>query len=515
MEGQVSLVEVAGPVAGAVAESILKKYLETRYVSKNPDLLRIVGELEASQVTRNEQLYSYLKGNQWREFDAYVKSNLGKDNFFRIFQQIFMFYYFLPEGEKITRKQFQNAMGIQQVRWMAEEDNLATGENTREARETAKREYENLVRNIKASKVPTKAQSNNLQRKKRVLWPYTPFVSALYKTIPLIKLVPSKISSLEICLWEDIPNLYENMQRIITDEIFSYFKRDKRGAGDNTQTRIYIDNIINTLLEKFRGSIWYNFKTDPDDMAPIHGWEGFGIASTHDRLYPIPETLNFSSLASVYCPTLIFGSLSDKTLFKFSVSNRKRPYAAHFPGAANLYDIHNHKQYIVRNWMHDFTHQSHSIRELLLQEESQLPMTQQVINYSFKKLNETCLSLAQINPGLTPENLDEQLSNPGSPLNRCLDENTLYFNQGGKNFFNTNLQDRLSKSTGINSEEVRPNNFRDEPTNGEEIARIFNDNGLLLNDPFIPEEPEARGGGRYKKGKTRKLRRKSKRTRRH
>ena len=100
-----------------------RNFFETKYSSANPGLIRIMNELANEEVEIDPDILDMIRREQWIEFDAKIFDNEGKDFFWNVLQQLFLYKYFLPDDEKITRKQFEIAMGIQQVRWMANPNN--------------------------------------------------------------------------------------------------------------------------------------------------------------------------------------------------------------------------------------------------------------------------------------------------------------------------------------------------------------------------------------------------------
>jgi len=115
------LVEQALEVPPVVEDVDLTKYAETRYLSKNKTLKRIMGQIEKGEVARDEEIFSLISTNNYQEFDAYIRAHPGREQFFRILQQILLFEY----SGIINRKQVQNSLGIQQARWACDDENCA------------------------------------------------------------------------------------------------------------------------------------------------------------------------------------------------------------------------------------------------------------------------------------------------------------------------------------------------------------------------------------------------------
>ena len=264
-----------------IQPNLKKNYVATQYASKNKDLIRILTELiNEDFLEKDITLYSLIRENKWKELDTYIQAHPGKENFWLILQQLFYFQYFVPDSEKITSKQFEISMGIQQVRWMDDDENCKVMRN-----------YE-----VKGAKF-------------------------LY--------------------WEDIP---KREQSIIVDQVFKKIEWKLYGGKNKTD----IQNL-------FLGTVWYDVnlqnKSGRVDAGSFHG---FG---SNLYIYPIPETINLSTIACVYRPILLFGSLSDGSLLKYIIRNGQRPYIAHLPDSkSNLCEVHGNKHCICAGWYHDFHH---------------------------------------------------------------------------------------------------------------------------------------------------------------
>jgi hypothetical protein len=115
------LVEEAPEVLPIIEEVDLTKYAETRYLSKNKTLKTIMSQIEKGQVTKDEEIYQLISTNNYQGFDAYIRAHPGRQEFFRILQQILLCEY----SGVIDRKQVQNSLGIQQARWACDDENCA------------------------------------------------------------------------------------------------------------------------------------------------------------------------------------------------------------------------------------------------------------------------------------------------------------------------------------------------------------------------------------------------------
>ena len=297
----------------------LKRFKETMANSGNDQLQLIVEEVLSDKIVTDAAIAELVKTNKWAEFDAYIQSNPGVANFYRIFQQLFLLY---NKKSEISRKQYQTALGIQQVRWMVDDENC--------------------------------------------------------KDMDTYSVISAKFFD-----WRDIP---ADEQNLIQVELY-----------DNIKDRLYSKTITKELNGHYNGSIWYKVETTRG--SGIGSWEGFG--SKHDY-FPITETINFSKLSCIYSPVLIFGSLSEQSLFKYIIIHKQRPYAMHFPTSkSNLCKIHGDKAMIVANWRHDL-HHSRSGN----------------CSTGFHYINDNCK---------TYENEDtivEAVKNIESPLNKCIYDKT-------------------------------------------------------------------------------------------
>jgi hypothetical protein len=247
----------------------------------------------------------------------------------------------------------------------------------------------------------------------------------------------------------------------VLDATFSYFENIPEGEKPILLNEIFTNckfKITNpaytspeSLVSFFQGTVWYNVQF----ARSVPGWPGYGSTKTW---YPIPETMNLSSIACIYAPQLVFGSLSDISLLKHIVNYQQRPFVSHIPDAkSNLCNIHNIKHCVVAAWKHDITH-------------SRSGSCKNGLSY----INGMCGGIIGTPVNITSfPQLQEDLNNPESNLSICL--NTV-------------------RDTSVNRK------------NGYYIARILNDTGVVHHESF----PVMRGGKR-KTRRTRKSSRKQSR----
>ena len=106
-------IEIVDPSIERMLENV-----ETMYIKKNRDMQNVLNTLLTTE--QNVVLLEFIQTNDLILVDNYIFVHSGKIQFFDTLQQLFYFFYV---GKTITLKQFQNAMGIQQVRWMVDDEN--------------------------------------------------------------------------------------------------------------------------------------------------------------------------------------------------------------------------------------------------------------------------------------------------------------------------------------------------------------------------------------------------------
>jgi hypothetical protein len=254
-------------------EARLKTMVETMYLSKNKELKGIARTMDTAGI--NGTLLELIQSDNWHDVDGYFRGMLGVDNFLHNLQQLLIFKY---RGDvSITRKQFQIALGIQQMIWMTDPANCLLEQNA---------------------------------------------TSLFMARVPRTRLL----------IWEQIEN---HEREIIVSELVSLLSPRYR---DGTLTSDFLN-----------GTVWYSVEVIRQNM-----WSGFG---SEKQYYPLPETLNFTSIANIYAPELVFGILGDITLTKHIAKMARRPYIANLP-TKGLCEVHNAKYYICNVWLHDFKHTS-------------------------------------------------------------------------------------------------------------------------------------------------------------
>lgn len=128
------------------------------------------------------------------------------------------------------------------------------------------------------------------------------------------------------------------------------------------EQKIYILNELSDALDldyyalqtHLRDSIWYKVSGREDDL------EGHNVFGT-GKYYGIPASYDLSALTCTHQPTIVFGSLSARTMVDFIIDHNKRPYAGHLPESkSNLYNFDDVEAGILCNWYHELFHQKKS-----------------------------------------------------------------------------------------------------------------------------------------------------------
>jgi len=279
----------------------ITKYRETQYISKNKELQRLFAELE-SGVAVDDEVYTLIRGNHFAEFDAYIRAHPGSKEFYRILQQIFLLEYFLETP--ITRKQVQNALGIQQARWAVDP--------------------ENCQKNIRGG--------NSYM-----------------------------VDDVKFHYFETLP---EEMQRVIVYTLHNDIKRalheeetiTKEDLPAILRHTIWYGVITTPQREGSLGS-WAGFKNR------ALKWSEINDIKDPISYYPLPESLQpLSRHYCLYVPELVFGLLSSPALTKHIILHQKRPYNAHLPStSSNLCNVHGNTHHLLQIWFHDYSHSSSSL----------------------------------------------------------------------------------------------------------------------------------------------------------
>jgi len=291
----------------------LKNYRETEFVSKNIKLQQLFDKLLNESVAHDVDMHRELVTNNYRWFDQFVTANPGIDNFYAILQQLFLLKYFLPAGiPPLTRKQFQNALGIQQVRWSTDPSNP----NTFPAAPLTMHFYQDFVTDphCEFNKKLMSYYSGILREDKK----YQEF-SAKDETQQRLEIS----AALQDTIW------------------YSYQPED--------YLRMYASQDI----------FW--LKADGDETIPSNGLRSTEPERLAFNYYPLPEMMwNVGDMFCFHTPELVFGVLTPQTLTKYIVINGTRPYHMHLAGerpALNLLKADGVDVMIEMFWTHDMQHE--------------------------------------------------------------------------------------------------------------------------------------------------------------
>jgi hypothetical protein len=344
----------------------LTRYRETEFVSKNKKLQALFDELVNADVELNEEIYEALTSNNYRWFDDFVRANPGVDNFYVILQQLFLIKYFLPDRPPLTRKQMQNALGIQQVRWSTDSENR----RTYPAEPLTMHYYQDFATDAFNDKLFGNALL-------RIGWGDN-------KMYPEFAAKPDAQRRLEITA-------------ALQDTIWYSFSE-----GD--YLRMYETQDI----------FW--IKADGDGNDPARDQLR---SEPTDRLqfnyFPLPEMMwNLGDMFCFHTPELIFGVLMSQTLSKFIVRNGTRPYHMHLAGerdGLNLNAADGVGVMIEMFWTHDMQHE----RLGSCDPKHMLDIINRAIHMFCRSKNiEDCTIL-------TTDNVQAEFENPRSVLNQFID----------------------------------------------------------------------------------------------
>ena len=286
----------------------LKEYIETQFISNSAILKHIIGQLKRKEKECNHTLYDLLFMNQYREFDEYISARPGRDHFYEILQQLFMFKYFLPEGKRpLTRKQIQNALGIQQARWSCDSEN----KDTYPVGQVKFNYYQELV--------PTYD---------------SPFNRALMD--------PRKGGILHEA------------------KMYPEFKIKSE------------EEKLEQVFELLKDTVWYSYDEDVflemyhRDSPSSHFWikEPYGETDVrYCNCFPLPESFaNLCEIACLHNPELIFGVLSSPTIVKYYIIHGKRPFhcqlATPESSKLNFKTADRFRTHLLSFWTHDMQHEA-------------------------------------------------------------------------------------------------------------------------------------------------------------
>lgn len=299
-------------MASLDVEIDLKDYIETQFVSNSATLKRIIGELKRKEKECNHALYDLLFMNHYKEFDEYISERPGRDHFYEILQQIFMFKYFLPEGKiPLTRKQIQNALGIQQARWSCDSEN----KDTYPVGQVKFNYYQELV--------PTYD---------------SPFNRALMDYRKGGVLHEEKL----------YPEFLEKSEKEKLEKVFELLK--------DTVWYSYEEDVFLEMYHRRKPSNHFWIR-EPQNLY------GEEIDVRYCNCFPLPESFaNLCDIACLHNPELVFGALSSPTIVKYYIIHGKRPFhcqlATSESSKLNFKTADGNRTHLLSFWTHDMQHEA-------------------------------------------------------------------------------------------------------------------------------------------------------------
>lgn len=301
-----------------LAETILASYPETMPVRKNKTLQRIFFELKYGPFEPIEMIETLIKSNDWREFDNYCAGNRGVAKFWETLQNLFYWFYYCPEEQRIDFTSMQKALGTQQVQWQLDPEN----------------EYQNLLIALDGAQPDKELNDQQLEMLGEIIFKkhrkdfqnnssFLKHVDFLRKKTAIG--TPYETESVGFMYFQEFD---EYLQEELCEDVSNHIRSSYKDKSNNCLAN------VNTLLQN---SIWYQYGTS---------------------VYGIPATYDMSSVSCLHQPILVFGSLKPKTMVNFIIETNKRPFAAFLPGStSNLYNFDDEINSILINWRHDFNHQ--------------------------------------------------------------------------------------------------------------------------------------------------------------
>lgn len=367
-----------------LAEKILESYPETKPVKKNKTLQRIFFELQYGPFEPIERIETLIKSNDWRGFDNYCAENRGVAKFWETLQNLFYWYYYCPEDQRIDFTPMQKALGIQQAQWQLDPEN----------------EYQNLLIALRGAMSYDELNDQQLEMLGELI--YKKHRKDFENNSSFLKHVNYLRKSLAI----GSPVGSENVGFLYFQEMDEYDQQQLcRRFSDSIQSA-YKDKVdiclanVNMLLQN---SIWYEYGT---------------------ALYGIPATYDMSSISCLHQPILVFGSLKPKTMVNFIIETNRRPFAAFLPGSSvNLYNFDDEINSILLNWRHDFNHQNQNLRD---NGACNFDDTKVVIRRYCEGINEEDLRNDDLSDVYRSNEFQDCLNNDQFAQNKLLDNGFIY-----------------------------------------------------------------------------------------
>ena len=380
--------------------STWKDFPETKYVHTNENLdKQFFTDLHANEDNQIDVehflniIYESLIHDRFEPFDAYLVASPGEETFWRVLHRLFLLRYFsAPEHPSLSRKQFQIALGIQQMRWHADPANSIPHAMAREIiqRKTV------VYPPFKADVPPNEVTITEKEHAEQFAY-YSRMKSGTERMESQADMyvIHSSSESMTFSYFRDfspynqtiIVKHYLEEFRGVSNNNFHHNKNTQGRKEQEQQLHGFFQNVL------WKDTVWYIIKCrnyskfgftnhkfpysrnlDKDGetlvqqqeetaarkyMAKGGGVYDYKLAdSPFFYFVPIPETYNLSSLGCYYAPQLVFGGLKATTLTKHIIHYKQRPYHAHLPDShRNVMEVHGRLHYIYENWLHDFSHQ--------------------------------------------------------------------------------------------------------------------------------------------------------------
>ena len=315
----------------------LTPYIETRYVSKNKNLKKILFPLvNKFGISANKfigDIESMIRSNNWKRFDGFCEANKGVEKFWDILQCLFYLRYFAKYT--IDFDQMQKAMGIQQARWSVDPANEC---------------YQFLKKNYEAN------GSKDYPTKENDFYSY--FLKNIISFKYFHELSDIQRNKIVEDIFGQIFNLFTLKEQVEED----YIKSKK--AEEQYEILLKIQNIEPNIKAQIKSAlydrIFYQVAYHSHRYFPWElGYDWSKSPSNYDVFLGIPQTYDLTSVTCFHKPILVFGALKPKTMVNFIIKNDMRPFAAHLPGSAvNLTQFDGADGGLVHNWRHDLYHQS-------------------------------------------------------------------------------------------------------------------------------------------------------------
>lgn len=342
----------------------LTKYPETQFLSKNKNLQAIFSEMQSDGGIKDNRILleiePLVRGNLWREFDTFCKSNQGISSFFKILQAIFFLYYF--SNNKISFDAKERALGIQQARWSVDPNNSFY--QKLKANKTADENYffddcnfiyfQDIDEVNKLEIIDSFISRSKLYLKTPLVQAIEDYFKKINKTRDGYEGVVVRRDGLLDGVVSRFGTNFQVIKEVLTELnrfnplLVTKFLEDIEEAERNAREKMNLF-LHDTIWYEALGNSLENFSNNSSLLK-------FGKTKV---FYGIPATYNISKLICYQTPILVFGRIRPKTMINFIIQTKMRPFAAHLPESTmNLFEFDGVEGNILINWIHDLNHQS-------------------------------------------------------------------------------------------------------------------------------------------------------------